>query len=152
MMDSEKAFGKVLNGVCVLTVKGAGKVNGMSAAWFTRVSHIPPLIAVSVGLRRHTRNLIVESKCFCVNMLAEGQVDVARHFGFSSGRDHDKFEGLDYSTAKTGSPVLEGTAGYLDCRLHKMCEAGDHVIFVGEVIASEAFDRPPLLARMEDYS
>ena len=35
----------------------------------------------------------------------------------------------------TGSPILDGTAGHVDCLLVAAHEAGDHVIFVGEVLA-----------------
>ena len=46
----------------------------------------------------------------------------------------------------TGAPILEGAAGYLDCRLHARHEAGDHLVFIGEVVAlGHAPEAKPLL-------
>ena len=147
----EKALGKVVNGVAVITAEADGKANGMTAAWFTRVSSVPPLVIVSVGHGRYTKDLIKRSQHFCVNILAENQVKLARKFGLTSGRNVNKFDGINYTRGKTGSPVLDCTAAYLDCRLDRMVEVGDHVLFIGEVVDCESSDRKPLVARMDDY-
>jgi 3-hydroxy-9,10-secoandrosta-1,3,5(10)-triene-9,17-dione monooxygenase reductase component len=41
---------------------------------------------------------------------------------------------VPHTISTGGSPILEGTVGYLDCRLHADHEAGDHQIFIGEVV------------------
>jgi len=151
-VDFDAAFDKIVNGTAVVTVKYGDKANGMTAAWYTRVSNNPPMIAVSISYRRFTYELIKKSGFFCINLLAEDQIPLAKKFGFSSGRNSDKFKGVSYKSAKSGSPVLDGVAGYLDCKVHKMVEAGDHMIFIGEVIDAAASDRKPLPARMEDYA
>jgi 3-hydroxy-9,10-secoandrosta-1,3,5(10)-triene-9,17-dione monooxygenase reductase component len=52
----------------------------------------------------------------------------------------------------TGAPLLDGTVGHLDCRLTASHEAGDHVIFIGEVLALEASaDATPLLFHGGQY-
>jgi flavin reductase (DIM6/NTAB) family NADH-FMN oxidoreductase RutF len=150
-MDPDAALGKIINGTCVVTAKSGKKGNGMTAAWFTRVSFSPPLVMVSVGHKRFTHGLIRESGSFCINVLAEGQLPLSKHFGFSSGRNADKLEGIPHTSGKTGSPVLEGTAAHLDCRLVSSYEAGDHTLFVGEVVDASASKKRPLLATMEDY-
>jgi len=151
-MNTDEAFDKVVNGIAVVTVNARGKSNGMTAAWFTRVSFNPPLVMVSVGHSRHTHGLIGEAGSFCLNILAEGQVSLARKFGFASGRNADKFAGVSFREGKTGSPILEGVAGHLDCRLAAAYNAGDHTLFVGEVVDSGASDLKPLASRREDYT
>jgi flavin reductase (DIM6/NTAB) family NADH-FMN oxidoreductase RutF len=151
-MDIDAAFDKVVNGTAVVTVKAAEKANGMTAAWYTRVSSNPPMVAVSISYRRFTYELIKRSGFFCLNLLAEDQLAVAKKFGFSSGRDSDKFKDIAYRSAKSGSPLIEGIAGFLDCKVVKMVEAGDHMMFIGEVINAGATDKRPLPARMEDYA
>ncbi len=146
-MNSEEAFAKVVAGVHVITVKAGDRVNGMTAAWVSRVSHVPPLLMVSVGKTRFTHDLIREAGVFCVNVLADGQTELYENFGFSSGRDTDKFKDLEYDTADTGCPVLRDTAAYLDCKLVGECDAGDHTVFIGEAAAADASDRKPLLTK-----
>ncbi|MBD3387830.1 MAG: flavin oxidoreductase [Candidatus Altiarchaeales archaeon] len=143
-MDAEGAFEKIVTGIHVITVKAGDKVNGMAAAWVTRVSHSPPLVMVSVAHTRFTHNLIQQAGSFCVNILAEGQDDLVTRFGFKTGKSTDKFDGLPYGTGETGSPILDGTAGYLDCKLISSHEAGDHTIFVGEVVDAKAYDKNPM--------
>ncbi len=150
-MDLDKSFERVLNGTFVVTTAANDGKNGMTAAWVTRVSHAPPLILVSVGKKRYTHELIVKGKRFCLNILAEGQLDVAKNFGFSSGRETDKFEGIPHRIGKSGCPVLEGVAGFLDCRLVSAHDAGDHTLFIGEVVDCGFSGKKPILTRMEDY-
>ncbi|HDZ62175.1 MAG TPA: flavin reductase, partial [Nitrospirae bacterium] len=59
---------------------------------------------------------------------------------------------IEYSTGKTGSPILKGIAGFFDCMVVNSCDAGDHTIFIGEVLGAEVFESdPPLLYRHDDF-
>jgi flavin reductase (DIM6/NTAB) family NADH-FMN oxidoreductase RutF len=53
--------------------------------------------------------------------------------------------GLDYETGATGAPLLKGTVANLDCRVRAAHDAGDHVIYVGEVVDLRRSDREPLV-------
>lgn len=151
-MGHEKALGAIHSGVFVITTKDGERLNGMTAAWVMRASFDPPLVAVSVGHTRFSHGMIKNSGVFAVNVLSEGQAEVGKHFGFKTGRNTDKFAGVDCAPpSKTGAPILEGIAGYLDCRVVGSFETGDHTIFVGEVVASEVSGKPPLLFRPEDF-
>jgi flavin reductase (DIM6/NTAB) family NADH-FMN oxidoreductase RutF len=137
MSGFEKVFRKIFNGVFVITTKKGDIVNGMTAAWVSRASFKPPLLSVSIGKTRYSHDLIKDS---------------GEHFGFKSGRKTDKFEGIEYETRKTGSPILQNTAGYFDCNVVKTCDAGDHTIFTGEVVDAEVYeDNVPLLFKHEDF-
>jgi flavin reductase (DIM6/NTAB) family NADH-FMN oxidoreductase RutF len=152
MGGHEKAFGNIQNGVFVITTKDGEKLNGMTAAWVTRVSFSPPLLAVSIGKTRYSHEMIERSGIFAVNVLSEGQVPEGKHFGFLSGRKTDKLKDIEYTTAETGSPILKDISAYMDCRVTGACDAGDHTIFVGEVIDSEVYEENrPLIYRHEDF-
>jgi flavin reductase (DIM6/NTAB) family NADH-FMN oxidoreductase RutF len=151
MRGHEQAFRIIHNGVFVVTTKEGDKLNGMTAAWVTRVSFNPPLVAVSIGKTRYSHGMVERSGVFALNILSEGQAALGKHFGFKSGRKTDKLKGIGHTTAKTGSPILEGIAGYLDCRVAGSCDAGDHTVFVGEVIDSGTYGKQPLLYRHEDF-
>lgn len=147
----EEALGKFSYGVYVVGAKHAGRINALTCAWVMRVSHRPPLVAVSVGKSRFTHGMIASSRAFSVNVLARDQVELARHFGLRSGRDTDKFRGVAYREGVTGSPILEGVAAWLDCRLQGSVEAGDHTVFIGEVVEGGSTDREPLIYDPRDY-
>ncbi len=140
-------------GVFVVTSKADNKINGMTAAWVSQVSFRPRLLAVSIAPQRYTYKLIKKSGIFCLNVLGQGQEALAKHFGFKSGRDVDKFKGIGIFSAFNGSPVLKDAVAYFECRVVATCETGDHVLFIGELIDHRLLkeDVPPLIFKWEDY-
>ena len=82
------------------------------------------------------------SQSFAVSILSEGQEELSQRFA-SRREEHRRFEGLDCRQGTTGCPYIPGAAATLDCRVVQALEAGDHVIYVGEVSESEFADRPP---------
>jgi flavin reductase (DIM6/NTAB) family NADH-FMN oxidoreductase RutF len=143
----------ISQGVYVITVKTKDRVNGMTAAWVSQVSLNPLMLMVSIAPARYTHNLIKEAGYFAINTLSEEQTDLAKHFGFKSGRKTDKFEGISYSDAPNGSPVLDKALAFFECRLVDTFKAGDHTLFVGEVISDRLLneDKNPLIFHWEDY-
>jgi flavin reductase (DIM6/NTAB) family NADH-FMN oxidoreductase RutF len=148
-----EATRKLTSGVYVITSKKAdGSINGLAAAWVVRVSFDPNLVAVSIGNKRHTLSFVKESNAFAVNILGEGQQEIAKRFGLKSGRNVDKFAGIEHFTAKTGCPVLKDAIAYMDCKVVKSLKAGDHTLFIGEVAEEKVQrDTPPLVYRAEEY-
>jgi len=132
--DIEDAFGRLSYGVYVVTARRGEKLNGLTAAWVCRTSQTPPMVMVSVAPSRYTHGLIEESGAFTVNVLAEGQGELGKAFGFTSGADVDKFAEVEYDLSETGCPIISGVSAYLDCRLAGSFETGDHTVFAGEVV------------------
>ena len=143
----------VPTGVCVVTVRAGERVNGMTVAWATQVSFKPKLIMVAIAPPRYTHGLLKESGFFCINALATESMDIARHFGFKSGRKVDKLKNVEYRNALHGSPVLEDAFAYLECKLKDVFPAGDHDMFVGEVVDSGELKpgATPLIFKWEDF-
>lgn len=140
------------NGVYVITAALKKQVSGMAAAWVTRVSAQPILIAVSIWHENQTHGFVQESRAFAINILADGQQDIARKFGRCSGRNVDKFKEVSYKAEATGSPVLENALAYLDCRVLAAQVFGDHTLFVGEVVKEGIkWKGSPLIYHHEDY-
>jgi flavin reductase len=84
--------------------------------------------------------VIEQNAAFAVNILGSHQEAISRYFASKDRpRGLEAFNEIPHTTVVTGCPVVEGAAGFLDCRLHAAHEAGDHVIFIGEVLAL-AFD------------
>ncbi|MBF0317608.1 MAG: flavin reductase family protein [Nitrospirae bacterium] len=143
----------VLLGCYVITVKGKDAINGMTASWVSQVGFEPKMLMVSIAPERYTNELIRESGYFAVNVLSEEQIDIAKHYGFKSGRDADKFAGVGYFNAPNGSPVLNSAMAYFECKTDNIFKAGDHELFVGEVVVAKMLkpEKTPLLFRWDDY-
>ena len=108
---------------------------------------------ICVGKQSTTRELILGSKAFGLSVLARDQVKVARAFGTRSSRDVDKFEGVSYHMAATGSPLLDDCALTLDCRVEAVHDDGTEKLIIGKVVAAERRkeQHEPLIYREEDY-
>jgi flavin reductase (DIM6/NTAB) family NADH-FMN oxidoreductase RutF len=138
--DFRNTVGSFATGVTVITTRGADDaeedVYGMTANAFSSVSLDPPLILVCVNSGTQGAETIARNGVFAVNVLGAHQEPISRHFSSRerpSGRA--AFAGLPHVSAVTGSPILERAAAYLDCIVRDCHEAGDHLIFIGEVVA-----------------
>ncbi len=55
-------------------------------------------------------------------------------FGYRSGRDIDKFDGVEHRTGTTGPPVVtEHALGYLEARVVDSMDVGRHTLYVGRL-------------------
>jgi len=145
--DFRSAVGGFATGVTVVTTRGEEHAYGMTANAFTSVSLDPPLVLVCVISPSEGRDHIARNRCFAVNILRAQQEPLSRYFASRDRpRGRDAFSEVSHRSAASGSPILDGAIGYLDCRLHARHEAGDHEIFIGEVLELEYDpDGEPLL-------
>lgn len=123
---------------------------GMTAAWVSRVSWNPPLIAVAIAPSRHTYKLIKEFKEFAVHTISKNLEEIAmRIFGSMSSRDVDKFKeaGIEPAKAKAiTAPIIPNAPLILECKLVAEHPAGDHIIVIGEVVkAYQGSNENPLV-------
>ena len=149
----EVAFTALVHGVYVITTRVGEKINGMTASWVSQVSLEPPMVMVSIAPPRYTHTLIMESGSFVINVLASDQVELAERFGYKSGRTIDKLAGLETLAGPTGVPVLPQAYAYLDLKLVHTFTAGDHSLFVGEVVEAKILhpETRPLIFKKSDF-
>lgn len=147
------AFTALVHGVYVVTTRLGERVNGMTASWASQVSLKPLLLMVSIAPSRYSYELIKESGIFAINVLTTEQVDLGKRFGLASGRRVDKFAGLEYLTAATGSPILPQAYAFFDAKLVNTIPAGDHSLFVGEVLEAKILhpETQPLIFSKKDF-
>lgn len=126
-----QVLGHFPTGVAVVTaIGGDGEPAGMAVGSFTSVSLDPPLVAFLPDRSSTSWPRIEESGSFCVNILGAHQEDVCRTFAVKGG---DKFAGLPWRPAASGSPLLDGVVAWIDCDIETVHEAGDHYIVIGRV-------------------
>lgn len=127
-------MGQWPSGVTVVTSKDDEGLIGMTASSFSSVSLNPPLVSICVAKHLATHDRIEQASIFAVNILSKNQVDDGLRFAGMLPDVEDRFDGVDYATAETGSPLLANSLGWVDCKLWASHDGGDHTIFVGEVL------------------
>ena len=134
-----KTLHKLGYGLYVISSKKDKRFNGQIANTVFQITSKPPTIAVSINKKNLTHNFILESKLFTVSILStETPMKFIGRFGFRSGREIDKFEGVDYQVGVTGTPiVLENSIGYLEAAVINTLDVGTHVVFVGKVVDAQ---------------
>lgn len=146
--EFKSALAKFPSGITIVTVAGEGALHGMTASAFASVSLEPPLILVCLDKSSRTRELVLEVGAFAVNVLAAHQEEAARAFA-RAGRK--PFEELPHGFGSTGAPLLEGALAWIECRVERALEAGDHDVVVGDVIACAGRGGDPLVYFDKSY-
>ena len=140
-----KTFRETLGTFCtvvtVVTTLDGDRPTGATANSFTSVSLDPPLILVCFGQKSSTLGAVQSSGAFAVNILSDQQRAVASAF---ASKGADKFAGIAWRAAATGAPILPGSIGWLDCRVHDVVRAGDHDVVLGQVVALDHSPARPL--------
>ncbi len=134
-----RALHKLSYGVYVVTSVKDGHWNGQIANTVIQVTAQPPTIAVSINRNNLTWEYIKSSRVFAASVLCEDTpLTFIGRFGFHSGRDTDKFEGLEYRIGETGAPiVLNNAVAFLEARVIQEIDVGTHTIFIGELVDAD---------------
>ena len=128
-------MGCFATGVTIITVDLEGEVHGMTANAFASVSLDPLLVLVCVDHSTRTHAHLHAKKRFGINVLGENQQAISEYYA-SPERTLENAEaeaGARFDRTKHGTPMLQGSLAYLECRLHSSQLAGDHTIFIAEV-------------------
>lgn len=127
------------NTVLVSCVSKTGRANIITLSWSMPVSHDPQIVAVSIAPKRYSHRLIEETGEFVVNIPTMAIVRQVLYCGSISGRKRDKFRdtGLTPLPAKkVRAPLIKECIAHLECKLSQQIRAGDHTLFIGEVVAA----------------
>lgn len=139
-MAIEKEFfrqviGQFLTGVTVVTTRSEEGLAGLTVNSFISVSLDPPLVLICVNLSSNALPFIRNSGTFVVNILTSQQEALSRCFATTSRERYEHFCHASYHTAATGSPILDDVLAFIDTRIVAEYPGGDHVIFLGQVVA-----------------
>jgi flavin reductase (DIM6/NTAB) family NADH-FMN oxidoreductase RutF len=132
--------------VIALAKEKSGKVNPITLGWCMLTSHVPPMMALSVGITRYSLEVIRGAGEFVLAFPSELQAESSLVFGTKSGRTQDKIKlsGIRTVPAKhIDCLLLDDAVANFECRLAGEYPTGDHVIFVGEVIAAHVNPKAP---------
>ncbi|MEO0485195.1 MAG: flavin reductase family protein [Pseudomonadota bacterium] len=130
------ALGRFATGVTVVTTASDEGPMGFTANSFASVSLDPPLVMWCPARSSSRFDAYTSGKAFAIHVLREDQQAISNAFV----KDHDAFDGLDWTTAADGTPLINDAIARFYCDAHAYHDGGDHVIAVGRV--REVFTRP----------
>ncbi len=143
------ALGRFATGVTVITTQTpAGKLEGLTANSFSALSLDPPLVLWSIRLSAPSLPGFLAAGGFAVNVLAADQRKLAADFATASV---DKFADVPFAIGQRGYPLLPGSIAVFECQTENTIEGGDHLIFIGRVVAAAYRDGEPLVFSGGEY-
>jgi 3-hydroxy-9,10-secoandrosta-1,3,5(10)-triene-9,17-dione monooxygenase reductase component len=137
-----QVLGHFCSGVTVITTVDADGPAGFTCQSFAAVSLDPPLVLFCPSRSSATGRRIGRTGHFCANVLADGQQELARVFASSTA---GKFDGVGWSPAPSGAPVLDGALAWVAAEVETIHEAGDHQVVIGRVTGLGADRAGPAL-------
>jgi flavin reductase (DIM6/NTAB) family NADH-FMN oxidoreductase RutF len=137
-----EVLGHFASGVTIITAMEVGEPVGFTCQSFASLSLEPPMILFAASKSSTSWPKISEAGSFCVNVLEASQEPLCRAFAESGA---DKFAGVGWTAAATGSPVLDGALAWIDCELEQVFDAGDHELVTGRVLDLGTSPGAPLL-------
>jgi len=141
MINLEALF-KISYGLYIISSGDKNRGNGFISNTVFQVSASPARFASCCNKDNYTAGFIIESGAFSVSVLhRETPADIFGRFGYKSGREFDKLEGINVQYGETGVPiVLDETLAFLECRVVQTHDVGTHWLFIGELVQSEVVD------------
>lgn len=141
--DFRAALGRFATGVTVVTTaSGEDSPVGVTASSFNSVSLDPPLVLWSLAKSSKSLAAFRDSGHFAIHVLGCDQESLSNRFARAG---EDKFQDVLWDAGALGSPILREYSAKFECRTVHQYEGGDHIIFVGEVVAYDHRDQAPLL-------
>ena len=139
----KEVMSRFASGVTIVTGMEEGEPVGFTCQSFISLSADPPFVAVAPARTSTSWPRIARAGSFCVNVLTDEQADLGRSFAVSGG---PKFEGVDWRPAPaSGSPLIDGSLAWVDCRVELVHDAGDHELIIGKVLDLGRGEGSPLL-------
>jgi flavin reductase (DIM6/NTAB) family NADH-FMN oxidoreductase RutF len=128
----------------------SGEANGFTANWVSQASFDPPRVTVAVNKSIASHDMIRESRAFSLNFLDNSQEDLARKFARHQEAGSDEVGGSRFTPGpETNAPLFEEAFAHLECRVVSELDAGDHTVFLGEVVGAQLQRPADILTDLE---
>ena len=129
-----KALGRVASGLFVVTAKCEDKEDAVLASWVNQCSFDPPAVTIALGTLRQARLLVEGAGAFIVNILPKDDMALLKYF---SRPPEDIFKGVMTRKGLEDIRILIDAVAYLECEVVQSMQAGDHVLYVGEIVGGK---------------
>ena len=139
---NREAFFKISYGLYIVSTADGEQKGGYVANTVFQVSSNPARIAISCSKDNFTNHLIKNSGVFAISVLREDyDKEIMNRFGYRSGKDTDKFEGIQTLKGKTAAPIVKDDCiAWFECEVERQMDLGTHTLFIGKLIDSDLLD------------
>eukprot|EP00238_Polyblepharides_amylifera_P011544 CAMPEP_0196580318 /NCGR_PEP_ID=MMETSP1081-20130531/28501_1 /TAXON_ID=36882 /ORGANISM="Pyramimonas amylifera, Strain CCMP720" /LENGTH=572 /DNA_ID=CAMNT_0041900157 /DNA_START=273 /DNA_END=1991 /DNA_ORIENTATION=+ len=132
--DTAKALGKLSGGLYVVTAAKGTAQSAMIASWVSQASFEPLGFTVAVAKDRAIESMMQVGDTFVLNCLPEeGHQPLMKHFLTRFAPGADRFEGVNWTPASEGSPIIVDAVAHMECKVVSRMEAIDHWVVYSEV-------------------
>jgi flavorubredoxin/flavin reductase (DIM6/NTAB) family NADH-FMN oxidoreductase RutF len=120
---TEQATGRVTGSLSVITAKRGNVDFGFLTSWVSQAGFNPPALTISVAKDREAQYLAEAGQSFVLNVLKEGR-NLQRYFLKSDGSN--PLNQVETQPAANGCLILIEALAYLECKVEKRMDCGDH--------------------------
>ncbi|MEZ6064445.1 MAG: flavin reductase family protein [Planctomycetaceae bacterium] len=123
--------------VWIVTASTETSRGGLVATSVMQASIVPdePRVVVGIARQHATWSLIEASGVFALHLIAPDRIDLAERFGLHSGREIDKFAGLELLDGQCDPPILAASVAWLRCEVESGWDSGDRTFYLAAVTA-----------------
>ena len=133
-------------GLFVLTARDGAKDNGCIINTVTQLTDTPKRISIAVNKANYTHDMIKKTGVFNVSVLSnDAPFAMFQHYGFQSGRDVDKFAGVQgMARATNGVYYLPYcTNAFISAKVTQTIEFETHTLFIADVTEARQLSDVP---------
>lgn len=126
------ALFKIGYGLYVVTSNDGKKDNGLIVNTVSQVTDSPKRVAVAINKQNYSHHVIMQTKKMNVNCLSvETPFSTFERFGFVSGRNKDKFEGMQKMRSENGLVFLpKNINAFMSLEVEQYIDLGSHGMFI----------------------
>ena len=148
--DSTASFDKKVTrnfsyGLFVLTARDGEKDNGCIINTAIQAASEPLRVSIAVNKANYTHDMILKTGAFNLSFLSEeSKFATYQRFGFQSGRNAEKLEGIPFRRSANGIAYLtEEVNAYLSGKVIQTIDLGSHTMFIADVTGGEVLSKVP---------
>lgn len=143
---NNKAMYKLSYGLFILSARDGEKDNACIINTAIQAALEPNQMSICVNKENYTHDMILKTGKFTVSVLSQSaSFDLFKRFGFSSGRDTDKFDG--FNNVKRNADglyyITESTNAYISVDVTDTVDLGSHTMFIGKVTDIDVLSDEP---------
>jgi flavin reductase (DIM6/NTAB) family NADH-FMN oxidoreductase RutF len=144
--EFRRAMSYLAGGVAIVTTGADSGRRGLTVSSVTSLCMEPPCLLVGINSSSETHDAILANGHFAVNLLGNGQQNLALRFaGRDGAKGIQRFETAPWDQGLLGAPVLRDAIAALECTLYQHQAVGTHGIFIGRIVATRGGDGDPLV-------
>lgn len=130
-IDNTALF-KIGYGLYVVTSNDGNRHNGLIVNTVTQVTNTPNRVAVTINKANYSHDVIKQAGIMNVCCLSvEAPFSVFQNFGFKSGKDADKFDGISFWTSENGLAVpSQYINAFISLKVEQYVDFDTHGMFV----------------------